>query len=79
MFAAAALGVIGVAIAPLGSLTAATNPPTPEVAARYLGPQQLVDVGAIPMIFSAAEFGAFVAAEAEKWSKVVKFAGIKPE
>ena len=37
------------------------------------------DVGTIPMILSAAEFGAFVAAEAEKWTKVVKFAGIKPE
>jgi tripartite-type tricarboxylate transporter receptor subunit TctC len=40
---------------------------------------RLSDVGTIPMIFSAAEFGAFVAAEAEKWTKVVKFAGIKPE
>ena len=40
---------------------------------------RLSDVGAIPMIFSAAEFGAYVAAETEKWGKVVKFAGIKPE
>jgi tripartite-type tricarboxylate transporter receptor subunit TctC len=40
---------------------------------------RLSDVGTIPMILSAAEFGAFVAAEAEKWTKVVKFAGIKPE
>src|SRR6516162_7340641 len=40
---------------------------------------RLNDVGTIPMILSAAEFGAFVAAEAEKWTKVVKFAGIKPE
>ena len=40
---------------------------------------RLSDVGAIPMIFSAAEFGACVAAEAEKWDKVAKFAGIKPE
>jgi hypothetical protein len=31
------------------------------------------------MILSAAEFGAFVAAEAEKWAKMVKFAVIKPE
>jgi tripartite-type tricarboxylate transporter receptor subunit TctC len=37
------------------------------------------EVGTIPMILSAAEFGAFVTAEAEKWAKVVKFAGIKPE
>src|SRR5262245_7946155 len=40
---------------------------------------RLSDVGTIPVILSAAEFGAFVAAEAEKWTKVVKFAGIKPE
>jgi hypothetical protein len=31
------------------------------------------------MIFSAADYGAFVAAESEKWAKVIQFAGIKPE
>jgi hypothetical protein len=31
------------------------------------------------MIFSATDFGAFVAAVAEKWSKVAKVAGIKQE
>jgi hypothetical protein len=31
------------------------------------------------MIFSAADFGAFVVAESEKWEKVIQFAGIKPE
>jgi tripartite-type tricarboxylate transporter receptor subunit TctC len=40
---------------------------------------RLGNVGAIPVIFSAAEFGAYVAAEAEKWGKVAKFAGLKPE
>jgi hypothetical protein len=30
-------------------------------------------------IFNAAEFGAFVAVESEKWAKVVRFAGIKAE
>jgi hypothetical protein len=29
--------------------------------------------------FTAAEFGAYVAAESEKWAKVIQFAGIKPE
>jgi hypothetical protein len=29
------------------------------------------------MVFTAAEFGAYVAAESEKWAKVVQFAGFK--
>ena len=40
---------------------------------------RLAEVGTISMIFTAAEFGAFIAAESEKWAKVVRFAGIKPE
>jgi tripartite-type tricarboxylate transporter receptor subunit TctC len=45
----------------------------PEVKAR------LADLGAVPMPMTPAEFGKFVADEIEKWGKVVKFAGIKPE
>jgi tripartite-type tricarboxylate transporter receptor subunit TctC len=40
---------------------------------------RLADLGTIPMIFTAAEFGAFIAAESEKWANVVKFASIQPE
>jgi tripartite-type tricarboxylate transporter receptor subunit TctC len=40
---------------------------------------RLADLGTIPMIFTSAEFGAYVAAESEKWAKVIQFAGIKPE
>jgi tripartite-type tricarboxylate transporter receptor subunit TctC len=40
---------------------------------------RLAELGTIPMIFTSAEFGAYVAAESEKWAKVIQFAGIKPE
>jgi tripartite-type tricarboxylate transporter receptor subunit TctC len=40
---------------------------------------RLAEIGTIPMVLSAAEFAAFIAAESEKWAKVVKFAGIKAE
>jgi tripartite-type tricarboxylate transporter receptor subunit TctC len=40
---------------------------------------RLAEVGTIPMIFTAAEFGTYIAAESEKWAKVVKFAGVKAE
>jgi tripartite-type tricarboxylate transporter receptor subunit TctC len=40
---------------------------------------RLADVGTIPMIFTAAEFGAYIATESEKWARVVKFASIKLE
>ncbi len=40
---------------------------------------RLAKAGTVPMILTPAAFGAHVAAEAEKWAKVVKFARIKPE
>ena len=40
---------------------------------------RLGEVGTIPMILTATEFGAYIAAESEKWAQVVKFAGIKAE
>jgi tripartite-type tricarboxylate transporter receptor subunit TctC len=40
---------------------------------------QLADLGASLLPGSAADFGKLVAAETEKWAKVIKFANIKPE
>ena len=40
---------------------------------------QLAEFGAAVMTGSPADFGSFIAAEIEKWGKVVKFAGMKPE
>jgi len=40
---------------------------------------RLKDLGSDPMPLTSAEFGTFIAEETEKWAKVIKFAGIKPE
>jgi tripartite-type tricarboxylate transporter receptor subunit TctC len=40
---------------------------------------RLAEVGTVPMIFTPTEFGAYIAAESDKWAEVVKFAGIKAE
>jgi tripartite-type tricarboxylate transporter receptor subunit TctC len=51
-------------------LTAAVT--DPKMQAR------LADLGGIPMPMTPAEFGKLIANETEKWGKVIKFAGIKP-
>jgi tripartite-type tricarboxylate transporter receptor subunit TctC len=40
---------------------------------------RLADLGAEPMPMSPTEFGQFIANEMEKWGKVIKLNGIKPE
>ena len=40
---------------------------------------QLADFGATVMTGSPADFGKFIAAEIDKWAKVIKFANIKAE
>ena len=40
---------------------------------------RLVALGAEPMPMASADFGKFMSDETEKWGKVVKFAGMKPE
>lgn len=41
--------------------------------------QKFADLGGEPLGGTPAEFGTFIAAETEKWGKVVKFTGLKPE
>jgi tripartite-type tricarboxylate transporter receptor subunit TctC len=41
--------------------------------------KRFADLGSEAMIMTPAEAGAFQKAEAEKWGKVVKTAGMKPE
>jgi hypothetical protein len=40
---------------------------------------RLADIGSTALPGSPAEFGKLIADETEKWGKVIKFAGIKPE
>jgi tripartite-type tricarboxylate transporter receptor subunit TctC len=40
---------------------------------------RLADLGGVPMAMTPNEFGKFIADETEKWGKVVKFSGAKPE
>jgi hypothetical protein len=39
--------------------------------------RKLNDIAALPIIYSPAEFGAFMAAETKKWAEVIRRAGIK--
>jgi tripartite-type tricarboxylate transporter receptor subunit TctC len=40
---------------------------------------KLLGLGGMPLVGSPNEFGKLIADETEKWSKVVKFAGVKPD
>ena len=40
---------------------------------------QIADLGGIPMPMTRGEFRHFIATETDKWTKMVKFAGIKPD
>ena len=40
---------------------------------------RFADLGGEPLAGTPAEFGRFIAAETEKWAKVVKFAGLRAE
>jgi hypothetical protein len=40
---------------------------------------RFADIGGEPLAGSPTAFGKLIADETEKWAKVVKFAGLKPE
>jgi tripartite-type tricarboxylate transporter receptor subunit TctC len=53
-----------------------------EISAGLADPKlkaRIAEQGAVPMAMTPVEFGQFIAGETEKWAKVVKFAGIRPE
>jgi tripartite-type tricarboxylate transporter receptor subunit TctC len=40
---------------------------------------RLRDVATTPIIYTPVEFGAYVAAEVEKWGRVIRTSGVRPE
>jgi tripartite-type tricarboxylate transporter receptor subunit TctC len=53
-----------------------------EVNAALADPKmkaRLAELGATALPGSSADFGKHIADETEKWAKVIKFAGVKPE
>jgi tripartite-type tricarboxylate transporter receptor subunit TctC len=40
---------------------------------------RLAEVATTPIFFTPAEFGVYMAAEVDKWGKVVRASGIRPE
>ena len=58
---------------PTNSTERLTPPSDPKIKAR------LADLGGTALAGSPADFAKLIADETEKWGKVIKFAGIKPE
>src|SRR4029077_4473553 len=65
---------VGVSREIVDKLTRGVNraPADPKPKARIL------DLGGVPMPMTPAEFGRFLAAETDKWGKVIQAANIKP-
>ena len=75
-----AIGWLGIG-APKGTSTEIIERLNTEIVALTSDPNvkaRLLDLGLESMPMTPAEFGKFIAAEVEKWAKVIKFAGIKP-
>jgi tripartite-type tricarboxylate transporter receptor subunit TctC len=53
-----------------------------EINAALIDPSmkaRMTDLGSTALVGSPAEYGKLIAEDTEKWAKVIKFAGIKPE
>jgi len=69
-------------VAPKGTPAEIVNKLNKAINAMLADPAakaRFVDLGASLLPGSAADFGNLIAAETEKWGKVIRFAGIKPE
>jgi len=81
--------VPGYEASPVGGMGAPKNTPADvidklnkEINAALADPKikaRFAELGAVPIPMTPADFGKLIAGETEKWGKVVKFAGIKPE
>ena len=68
--------------APKSTSTAIIEKLNIEINVRITEPNmraQLFDLGVEPLSMTPVEFGKRIADDTEKWAKMVKFAGIKPE
>jgi tripartite-type tricarboxylate transporter receptor subunit TctC len=78
-YEASAVGGIG---APKGTPVDIVNKLNKEIDAALADPTlnaRFADLGVTPVPGSPADFGRLIAAETEKWAKVIKFAGIKAQ
>ena len=67
--------------APAGVSRAIVDKLNAAVATALADPKlvaRIIDLGGVPMPMTPAEFGRFLAAETEKWGKVIQAANIKP-
>ena len=68
--------------APKGTPSGIVKTLNDEINAGFTDPTftaRLADFGGVPLPGSPADFSKFVTVETEKWAKVIKFAGIKPQ
>jgi hypothetical protein len=70
---------LGIVVAPVLLIVEKLNMEINAVLADPTMEARIANFGYTAFASSSAEFGKFIAEDIEKWAKVVKFAGIKPE